>query len=280
MINEKRIDGKKIAQNILDKLKTQPIPKKIFAAVLVGENQASVSFLKQKEKAAKELGVDFRIYKFPAEIKNDKLREEVLKLALSKSVGGVVVQLPLAEHLNRHYILNAIPREKDVDVLGERALGAFYAGRNLVLPPAVGVVEELLITNNLKLTTMRVAVIGLGLLVGRPISLWLQRKAKETFLLYRGSDFLILKEAELVITGIGHAGIIKPDMLREEAMIIDFGYDNGRGDFDYSASPDLVSYTPTPGGTGPILVAKIFENFYKLTEAKQKKLDEMVRMML
>ncbi|MBI2033624.1 MAG: hypothetical protein HYT13_00815 [Candidatus Liptonbacteria bacterium] len=120
------IDGKKIAESILAKLRSKPKPEKFLATVLVGEDPASISFLKQKEKAAKELGVDFRLYKFPKEIKNDSLREEVLKISKHKTCGGVIVQLPLPEHLNKHYILNVIPREKDVDVLGERALGAFY----------------------------------------------------------------------------------------------------------------------------------------------------------
>src|SRR3990172_9065948 len=97
------IDGKQIAQEIIKKLKNQKKPDKILAAILVGNNPQSESFLKQKEKIAKELGIDFRIYKFPQEIKNDDLRKEVLKIALLKRVGGVIVQLPLPEHLNRHY---------------------------------------------------------------------------------------------------------------------------------------------------------------------------------
>src|SRR3989344_7479357 len=145
------IDGKKIAGDILEKLKTLPKPDKFLAAVLVGDDSSSISFLKQKEETAKELDVDFRLYKFPKDIKNDDLREEVGKIAAHKTCGGVIVQLPLQEHLNKYYILNAVPREKDVDVLGERAVGAFYAGRNLVLPPAVGVVKELIENCKLKI---------------------------------------------------------------------------------------------------------------------------------
>mgnify|MGYP001576247729 FL=1 len=266
------IDGKKIADEILGRLKSQSKPKKFLAAVLVGDNEASVGFLKQKEKTAKELGVDFRLYAFPADIKNDPLREEVLKISKHKTCGGVIVQLPLPEHLNKHYILNVIPREKDVDVLGERALGAFYTGRNPVLPPAVGVVEEILLTTNYSLPTSKIAVVGAGFLVGKVIVTWLLGKVRELYVLDKGSDFRILKEVDIVITGIGKAEIIKPEMLKDGGLVIDFGYDGGEGDFDSSAlTPNTynlkpVSYTPTPGGTGPILVAKIFENFYKLNE--------------
>lgn len=269
------IDGKKIAQEILEKLKSVPKPEKFMAAVLVGNDESSISFLKQKEKVAKELGIDFRLYKFPADIKNDELREEVGKIAAHKTCGGVIVQLPLPEHINRHYILNVIPREKDIDVLGERALGAVYTGRNSILPPPAGVVEEVLHASRFTLHDLRVAVVGRGLLVGKPIALWLIDKARELIVMGQGADMRILKKSDIVITGVGKAGIIKPDMLKDEAVVIDFGYDTVEGkmcgDFDSNQLLEtshqlLVSYTPTPGGTGPILVAKIFENFYSLNK--------------
>lgn len=298
------IDGKKIVQNIIERLKVQPKPTKFMAAILVGKDTSSISFLKQKERIAKELGIDFRLYEFRDDITNDELRSEVLKIAGHKTCGGVIVQLPLPEHINKHYILNVIPREKDVDVLGERALGAFYTGRNPVLPPAVAVVSEILSTINpdasdhnslggpglrpgrrsYELKTAKVAVVGLGFLVGKPISVWLEgnpakdakfdsqltshgARCKEIILIDLGSDYSLLKEADLVITGVGKAGLIKPEMLKREAIVIDFGCDGGKGDFDISyliSQISNVSYTPTPGGTGPILVAKLLENFYVL----------------
>ncbi len=123
----KIINGKQIAQAIIEKLKLQPKPKKFFAAILVGDNQSSLSFLKQKEKTAKELGIDFRIYKFKDSsakgLKNDELRSEINKIINQKPVGGAIIQLPLPENLNRNYILNVIPREKESDVLLEREKG-------------------------------------------------------------------------------------------------------------------------------------------------------------
>ncbi len=270
-----KISGNEIAQQIINCLKSQPKPEKFLAAILVGENPASINFLKQKGKTAQELGVDFRIYRFPKSIQNDELRKEVLKIALLKKVGGIILQLPLPEHLNKHCVLNVIPREKDVDVIGERALGAFYAGRNPVLPPAVGVVQEIIENFKLKIENLSVAVVGLGFLIGKPIANWLMGKTLEIYLLRRGSNFEILKQADLVIGGVGQANLIKPEMLKRGAGVIDFGYsvnENGKvgGDFDtnsLAASDQSINfYTSTPGGTGPILVAKLFENFYKLNQ--------------
>jgi len=279
------IDGKKIANGILERLRGSAgggasnvvatdfdavRTKKFLAAVLVGDDKSSASFLKQKEKVARDLGIDFRLYEFPATVKNDELRAEVGAIAKHKTCGGVIVQLPLPEHLNWYYILNAIPPEKDVDVLSERTLGAFYVGRSKVVPPAVGVVEEILKSlgdGAAPLEDCTVAVVGLGLLVGRPVASWIMRRAKETFLLRSTSDLAAsLKRADLVITGVGRAGLITPDMLRAGAGVIDFGYGGGKGDFDFGEADAtaLSFYTPTPGGTGPILVAKLYENFYTL----------------
>ena len=315
------IDGKKIAQEISEKLKIQPMSEKIFAAILVGDDKISENFVKQKERVAKELGIDFRIYKFSAELKNDELREEVRKIALLKKVGGVIVQLPLPEHINKHYVLNVIPREKDVDVLGERALGAFYTNRNLVLPPAVETIfeilkkPEVLFEKNVseverawspsearrsegesqaaserlgerdrafsKIKPLAIAVVGAGFLIGKPIAVWLMNnKVKELKIFEKGSDLSSppaggLKNYDLIISGVGKAGLIKSEMLKQDVAVIDFGYstDENRkisGDFDasqienYKLKIENLWYTPTPGGTGPILVAKLFENFYKL----------------
>lgn len=272
----RKIDGKKIAEEIIAELKQKPAPKKFLAVFLVGDDSASASFVEQKERVAKELGVDFRIYRYPGDISQDKSRREIGKITSHKTCGGAIAQLPLPKHLNRHYILNAIPREKDVDVLGERALGAFYTGRNPIVPPPVGVVEEIIKLTNLELKNSKTAIVGLGFLIGKPIAEWLKGKTKELYLLDEKSDLEILKDADLVISGTGHAGLIKPEMLKKDAGVIDFGYAKGPngellGDFNFSPlqlstnNLQLSFYTPTPGGTGPIVVALLFRNFYTLT---------------
>ena len=136
--------------------------------------------------------------------------------------------------------------------------------------------EEIIRYWKLDIGNSAVAVVGLGLLVGRPIANWIMRRAKETILLRSVSDLGLLKQADIVITGVGKAGIITPEMLKDGAGIIDFGY--GMLEGEYSGDFDTRSlkienskvktgwYTPTPGGTGPLLVAKLFENFYKLNK--------------
>ncbi|MBI2888794.1 MAG: bifunctional 5,10-methylenetetrahydrofolate dehydrogenase/5,10-methenyltetrahydrofolate cyclohydrolase [Candidatus Liptonbacteria bacterium] len=270
------IDGKKIAAELLARLKEQPKPKKFFAGVLIGDDPASASFQKLKQDTAKGLGIDYRIYKLDPALGNDKLREEVGKIAAGKTCGGVIVQLPLPEPLNATYIVNAIPPEKDPDCLSERTLGAHYNNRAKVLHPAVATVEEVLRCANFDLKGNRAVVIGAGMLIGKPIAVWLMRKVSELYILGRGADFAILKNCDVVISGVGKAKLFNAAMLKGNALVIDFGYDSvdGKllGDFDpdslkaKSLKLEAVVYTPTPGGTGPILVAKLFENFYALNE--------------
>jgi len=271
------INGKQIAEEIVSNLKKEPKIKKFLGAFLVGENLTSLSFLKQKEKIAQLLNVDFRLYKFPEEISQDALRKEMLRIVNHKTCGGALVQLPLPNHINKYYVLNVIPREKDVDVLGERALGAFYNGRNLILPPAVGVVDKLLKFMNYELNTKKVVVIGAGFLIGKPIITWFQNKVAELTIFNEFTQDLRhkLKNADLIITGVGKANLFSVEDLSENSMVIDFGYDmsaDGKifGDFNSSSVHNykfIINYTPTPGGTGPILVAQLFENFYKLNQS-------------
>ncbi len=268
-----KINGEHIAQKIKDGLQAKPKPRKFLAAVLIGENKQSFGFLKKKEAVARELGVDFRIYQLPEGLNNDRARREVWSIAKHKTCGGVIVQLPLPEGLNKHYVINSIPREKDVEVFTERAFGAFCNNRSMILPPAVSTIDKILRETQFDISKKTAAVVGLGALVGKPAVIWLMKRARQIFLLRSSSDKSVLKEADLVILGTGNVSIVNPSMLKNGAGVIDFGYSTVdkklRGDFDTSRTEELEQlafYTPTPGGTGPILVTTLFENFYILNK--------------
>ncbi|MEK7193173.1 MAG: bifunctional 5,10-methylenetetrahydrofolate dehydrogenase/5,10-methenyltetrahydrofolate cyclohydrolase [Patescibacteria group bacterium] len=265
------IDGKLIADKIVGDLKVRPRVEKFFGAVLVGEDPASVNFLRQKEKVAKELGIDFRLYTLPASITTDELRREIGRLAQPKNCGGFIVQLPLPEALNKHYVLNAIPKEKDIDVLSEAALGSFYSGRNTIVPPSVGTVKEILGMQTRDLRELKAVMVGAGFLIGKPVGFWLQNRVGELTVLDSEVKDLEarLRDADIVISGAGHPKLFSAKHLKEGATVIDFGFNkiNGKivGDFDSDGAEEKnIAYTKTPGGTGPILVAELFNNFYIL----------------
>jgi methylenetetrahydrofolate dehydrogenase (NADP+)/methenyltetrahydrofolate cyclohydrolase len=284
------IDGKTIANEIVSRLRALPKPAKFFGAALVGDDPASLNFLKQKERVAHELGIEFRLYHLPLDITTDALRAEIGRLASPKTCGAFIVQLPLPEAIDRYYVLNAIPKEKDVDCLSERALGAFYTERGKIAPPSVATVEEILQREIISgvsssghrdapvapgaLRELKAVVIGAGFLIGKPVGFWLQNRVAELVVLDASVKNIHEKlgDADIVIAGAGHAGLFNASHLKKGAIVIDFGFNrntDGRiiGDFDPSGADEKnIRYTKTPGGTGPVLVAKLYENFYKLND--------------
>ncbi len=270
-----KILGKEISESILERLRALPTPKEIFAAIIVGDDPSSVNFVAQKGKIAKSLGIDFRIHRLSPLLKNDGLRKAVREIARKKTVGGVIVQLPLPKGVNKHYVMNTIAREKDVDVLGERALKLFREGKG-ILPPAAGTVKEILETHEVPLSNLRAAVIGKGFLVGNPVAAWLKPKVKDLVVFQSKSENIQkeLKNFDLIVSGVGKANLFSVDDVKDDAFVIDFGWDRVDGKITGDFSPNtldpkpytLLRYTPTPGGTGPILVAKLLENFYTLNK--------------
>ncbi|MEK7641170.1 MAG: bifunctional 5,10-methylenetetrahydrofolate dehydrogenase/5,10-methenyltetrahydrofolate cyclohydrolase [Patescibacteria group bacterium] len=257
------IDGKKIAGEIIADLKKRPAPQKELAAILVGENSASASFLRQKEKIAKELGVSFRLYNLSSDFSEGELIAELTKLISGDQVGGFILQLPLPVKYDRASVLAALSSGKDVDAL---------TGKSKAVPPAVLAVQDVLKEVNYSVTDKVVGVVGRGLLVGRPIAEYFTGKCREVIIFHTKTDLSRIADCDLVICGAGKAGLIKPEMLKAGAEVIDFGFAvvDGKisGDFDAKALEaghwSLGFYTPTPGGTGPILVAELFKNFYNM----------------
>ncbi|MBI3046124.1 MAG: bifunctional 5,10-methylenetetrahydrofolate dehydrogenase/5,10-methenyltetrahydrofolate cyclohydrolase [Candidatus Harrisonbacteria bacterium] len=279
MENRMVIDGKKLASDIISDLKKLSKPNKILAAILVGSTGSpqaaqSKSFLRQKELMAKELGIVFELFQFGDEILEEDLISEIKKIGADPEIGGLIVQLPLPPHFNRDTVLAAINPKQDIDALTPES-------QKFVSPLPVEVVKDILQTRDYELKTKVIAVVGRGFLVGKPMADWLRGKCKELIIFHSKSDLSKIREADLVITAVGKGGLIKPEMLKPGAGVIDFGYSlcdetcnmkhetdtkKIHGDLDVSSFKlhDLSFYTPTPGGTGPILVAEIFKNFYKL----------------
>lgn len=266
-----KIPCAEISKKVVQRLRKFRTPSKEMAIVLVGHDSISLNFIKEKAKVAKQLKVKFKVYTFPKSINSASLKREVDRIANREDTGGIVVQMPLPLHIKREDILQGIPIGKDPDVLGIVAVKNFVANKAKILPPSVGTVLEICDSLRINIRKTRVAVVGLGFLVGKPISMYMSRKAKNVIKISKGDDIKRISKADLVISGVGKAKLIKPEFVKEGATIIDFGYDYTKGklygDFDSSnvaKNRHIKYYTPTPGGTGPILVAKLFENFYRL----------------
>lgn len=268
------INGKKIAEEILaelaEEVKKMSKPPRL-AAVLVGTNEGSRKFLELKKLAAERIGIECRIYEFPEGITTQKLRKEIVGIARAGVNHGVIIELPLPVHINTQYILNAVSEEKDADALSEGSQGSFFAGRAKILPPAVEAVKIILEKNIIELKGKSCAVFGYGLLVGKPISHWLAQQGVTVSIIneFTTAPKFYTLNADIIISGVGKPNLIKADMIKDGAVIIDFGYNslNGKivGDVDFEEMSKRVSFiTPVPGGVGPLVVAAVLKNLLTL----------------
>ncbi|MFH1457091.1 MAG: bifunctional 5,10-methylenetetrahydrofolate dehydrogenase/5,10-methenyltetrahydrofolate cyclohydrolase [Patescibacteria group bacterium] len=267
------IDGKKMAEEIKESLKGEIVKsgKKLkLGIVQVGENSVSQKFIERKVKFSEEIGVKTKIYNLPAEITTNKLRKKMAEIC--KLVDGVIIQLPLPQHINTQYILGSIPQKKDVDVLSAKSIGDFVVGKQNVLPPVVRAIRKIFVKNNIEIVGKNVVIIGAGLLVGKPAMIWFINQGATVFVLRRLTQniFKFTKEADIIITGVGNPGLIKPEMVKEGVIIIDAGTamekEKLSGDVDLSVASRASIFTPVPGGIGPLTVAMVFKNLLALNK--------------
>jgi len=272
------LDGKALAGKIIAELREEyrKFPKKFsLGVVVVGSDPVIARFIAQKKKTADELGVDFRIYAYDAAVSTNDLRTNIAALVHQANLNGIVVQLPLPQTINAQSILNAVPPEKDVDVLSARAMGNFAVGKSPILPPVVGAIRALFDEYQINLRGKTVAVIGAGALVGKPVAIWLLlEKATFTVVEESGDVAAATRNADIIISGAGKPGLITADMVKEGAVVIDAGTSESggkmMGDVDFESVSKKTSFiTPVPGGVGPLTVAMIYQNFLTLTKASR-----------
>ena len=273
------IDGKQLANEIIEELKPErkKIAKKIrLAVVLVGDDSSSLSFIKQKEKVAQELDIDFRLYQYPETIKTKELRSKVSQISRVTYNRGIVVQLPLPKHITSQVVLNAILPAKDPDVLCERNLGSFYVNRLEILPPVVATIEFLLKKYQIPVEGKTVLIIGRGQLVGKPSALWFMNSRATVTVANSQTKNLkeLIKTADIIVSSAGQPNLITGEMVKAGSVIFDASVvsEDGKlvGDCDINSLQDRVSLiTPVPGGIGPLTVAFLFQNL--ITLIKQQK---------
>lgn len=268
----KLLDGKALAERMYEEMKPQVLGRNLsLGVILVGENPVSEKFIEEKKKRGEALGIDMRTYTFPVSESTRSLRKKIADLVKKTEHSGYIVQLPLPEGINTQYILNAIPEAKDVDMLNQKSLGAFLVGRSKAVPPVVGAIQALLQSESIELIGKKIAVVGAGRLVGGPVALWLtSQDLPFTVLTYTSPDIEEeLKKADIIISGAGSPGLIRGNMIKEGAVLIDAGTavaeGKVKGDMDVESLAGREGFlAPVPGGVGPLTVAYLFKNLLAL----------------
>lgn len=260
------IDGKKLAEIILKKAKKEVDRlniKPALAVILIGDNPASLSFIKQKSMACSKVEIVFNFYQFSEKIKENDLINKIKKICSSKKNQGIIIQLPLPPKFNLEKILNLIPPEKDVDTLNNETSD--------ILSPVVNTIKEILKITKTDLKSKTVVLMGTGRLVGMPVMKWLANQKVTPIVLNEYSKSIIAstRQADIIISGVGKANLITPTMIKNGAVCIDFGFSKKNkkisGDFSQKVAKKAGVFTPTPGGTGPLTVAKLITNLLILS---------------
>ncbi|HOZ36251.1 MAG TPA: bifunctional 5,10-methylenetetrahydrofolate dehydrogenase/5,10-methenyltetrahydrofolate cyclohydrolase [bacterium] len=273
----KIIDGKKIAGTILAGLKKQisKLPKNqkpVLAVILIGNNPASRLYVSLKEKRAKDVGINFQKYLFPASASQTKILDLIKKLNQDPSVSAILVQLPLPKKFNTDKIISTIDPRKDADGIHPENLSLLSAGQKPVVLPATACAAATIL-NSLKtnLKNKSVAVIGKSQIAGLPIYYYLKNKCRQIAIYDRATKNLAAKtnQADIVIVAIGQPKFITQKYLKPGAIVIDIGINklNNKtvGDVDFHQVKGLCSaITPVPGGVGPITIAILLQNTLKL----------------
>lgn len=278
------IDGKIIAEKILaaTEREVRALRKRgLFprlGIIMIGDNPASEVYVRRKQSAAERIGVDCTLYRFSAAIKQAELLQEMERIQAQEHLSGLIVQLPIPEHLYTPEVLNAVSPERDVDCLTDRSVGRLAMGTADIEPPTAGAVMAILRHLGVELAGKNTTIVGMGALVGKPLALLLINARSSVTTANSATKPLSAKTktADIVVSGVGKAGLIRGAMVKRGAIVIDAGiaFDKkGKvtGDVHISSVIKQAKWlTPTPGGVGPITVALLLKNTVTLCKKTLK----------
>ena len=267
---EKVIDGKLMSEEIRAELKQSikfEMIKPSIAVIQIGDNDASNSYIKAKEKACDEVGIYFRHFKYELGTSELTVINKIKELHNDEYVNGIIVQLPLPDGYNEKRLINTIINSKDIDGLTDINSGRLISGRKTLVPCTAMAVIEMLKRSNVEIESKHVVLVGRGKLTCKPlIQLFLNENATVTVCHSKTLELeKYTHDADILVSATGVNNIITKDMVKDGAVVIDVGvnYDTGKisGDVDFDNVKDKVSYiTPVPGGVGPMTVVMLMKN--------------------
>ncbi len=284
-MNSKIIDGKAISNEIKKEISAQvaamidaDVKAPHLAAIIVGEDPASQTYVASKEKSCRAVGITSSVYRLPEDVSEKELLDTVDFLNNDPDIDGFIVQLPLPKHINENKVIEHIHPAKDVDGFHPRNIGRMQLGLPAYLPATPYGILELLKRSNIKVRGKHIVVLGRSNIVGTPLSVLLSRKnefadATVTLCHSRTSDIShFTKQADIIIAAIGQQEFLKAEMVKEGVVVVDVGIHRVNdpsaakgyrltGDVDYDNVAKKASrITPVPGGVGPMTIVALLQN--------------------
>ena len=276
----KILDGKALANEMREKLKEEIdllknkgiIPR--LSVILVGENPASKIYVRNKERAAEKVGILSETHRLPKETTREELLSLIEKLNNDPSVHAILVQLPLPDHLPEQEIIESVNPKKDADGFHPFNLGRLLAGKPMVRPCTPYGIMKLIEYASIDLKGKEAVVVGRSTIVGKPMfHLLLEKHATVTVCHSRTRDLSHhTKRADILVVAAGRAHLVKGDMIKEGACVIDVGINrlsDGSlvGDVEFEKAKEVARWiTPVPGGVGPMTVTMLLYNTVELTK--------------
>ncbi len=270
----KLIDGKMISQQIKDELKEKVATLKAagkeigMAVIQVGNDPASSVYVGNKKKACEYIGIRSESYELPEETTQDELISLIEKLNADENIHGILVQLPVPNHIDEDTIIKAISPKKDVDGFHPQSVGALSIGQPGFVSCTPAGVIQLLKRTGVEIEGKECVVIGRSNIVGKPMSLLLLRENGTVTITHSKTKDLkeVCKRADILVVAIGRPKMIDASYVKEGAVVIDVGIHRGEnnklcGDVDFeSVEPIASAITPVPGGVGPMTIAMLMHN--------------------
>jgi methylenetetrahydrofolate dehydrogenase (NADP+)/methenyltetrahydrofolate cyclohydrolase len=268
------LDGKSLAAQVREGVKrdvarlAQRGTRPGLAVILAGDDAASKVYVRNKVRACEETGVRSSLFEYPDSVSEAELLGRVVALNRDAAVHGILVQLPLPQHIDALRVLDAVSPAKDVDGFHDSNLGALLAGKPGPVPCTPAGVMRLLDHAGVPLAGRRAVVIGRSNIVGKPLALLLlQRDATVTICHSKTRDLASLtRQADILVAAIGRAKLVSAEMVKPGACVVDVGVNrlpDGTlaGDVDFQAAKNVAGWiTPVPGGVGPMTIAMLLEN--------------------
>jgi len=271
------LDGKEIAKVLKEEIKEEVRswrekgvnPK--LAVVLVGDDPASVVYAKSKQKVSESLGIDFELSVLPADSSEESVLALIDSLNANPDVHGIMIELPLPKHISKERVMAAVRPDKDVDGVHPINRGYILSGQEGLFPATPQSCIEIMLRSGVEIAGKHVVIIGRGETVGKPlVFLILKHNATVTICHSRTPDLgAFTRQADIVIAAVGKAKLVKKDMIKPGAIVVDAGINELPeggicGDVDFEEVKEVASLiSPVPGGVGSLTTALIMKNVLK-----------------
>jgi methylenetetrahydrofolate dehydrogenase (NADP+)/methenyltetrahydrofolate cyclohydrolase len=281
----KILSGKELAAEMrqemkieIEELKKQHNLVPGLAVVLIGDNPASMSYVRGKEKACTEVGIYSKEYKFDADYKEEDLLKLIDELNHDKTIHGILVQLPLPDHINEERVLYAIDPDKDVDGFHPVNIGRLMIGVPKFLPATPHGIQQLMLRNGIEISGKNVVIIGRSNIVGKPLAMILVQKQQganaTVTMCHTGTKDMTehTKRADILVVAAGRPHTVNADMVKDGAVVIDVGVNRVEdktkkrgyrliGDVEFEeVSKKASAISPVPGGVGPMTITMLLHN--------------------